>query len=345
MRIISSMIKQVIQTERLKTAYYRSGNKNPIKLMFLHGNLSSSEFLLPLFSELEKHFDVTAPDLRCFGDTEPLPVDASRGYRDWSDDIYALCRCLGWERFVLCGWSMGGNIAMQFAIDHAEMVDRLILLAPGSPYGFGGTRDADGVPYDPCGLGSGAGCANPGLTLAIRHQSRFVLRDILTKYYFQPPFRVPREWENKMLDAIGKIHLGDDGYPGNYTITGKWPYVIAGDKGVLNTMSPMYGNLEKFLNIKEKPPVLWIRGADDRIVSDRSIMEFGYLGQIGLVPGWPGADRYPPQPMVSQLQRYFEKYKGNNGKAVEIVIAGGHMCALESPRSFLAAIYSFCSMN
>lgn len=110
-------------------------------------------------------------------------------------------------------------------------------------------------------------------------------------------------------------------------------------------MSPLYGNLEKFLNIKEKPPVLWIRGADDRIVSDRSIMEFGYLGQIGLVPGWPGADRYPPQPMVSQLQRFFEKYKGNNGKAVEIVIAGGHMCALESPRSFLAAIYSFCSMN
>ena len=33
-----------------------------------------------------------------------------------------------------------------------------------------------------------------------------------------------------------------------------------------------------------------------------SFFDFGFLGQIGAVPGWPGAEAYPVQPMVSQLR-------------------------------------------
>ena len=36
------------------------------------------------------------------------------------------------------GWSMGGGVVMQYALDHPAL--SLTLQAPVSPYGFGGTR-------------------------------------------------------------------------------------------------------------------------------------------------------------------------------------------------------------
>lgn len=330
-----------IKTKRLETAYYHAGKKGAKKLLLLHGNLSSALFFLPLFPYLENDYEIIAPDLRCFGNTEALPVDARRGYRDWSDDVCSFVEEIGWSSFYLAGWSMGGNIAMQFAIDHEKMVKKLILIAPGSPYGFGGTRDEKGTPYEPCGLGSGGGSANPTLTMAQQMGSRFVLRDILNRYYFKPPFRMNLEWENLFIDSIAGIRIGNDYYPGDYRMSSSWPYVVAGDRGVLNTMSPEHGNLSGFLDMKRKPEVLWIRGEDDLIVSDTSVMEFGYLGSVGIIPGWPGKEIYPPQPMVSQLKYFFDLYRKNGGLFVEAVLPGGHMCILESPVHFISALHSF----
>ena len=128
-----------LHTSRLKIAYYRAGEAHADKLLLLHGNLSSSVFFLPLLPVLSQQFDVVAPDLRCFGDTEDRPVDAVRGYRDWSDDVDALLDALGWEKASVGGWSMGGNVAMQYAIAHPQRVNKLVLIAPGPPFGFGGT--------------------------------------------------------------------------------------------------------------------------------------------------------------------------------------------------------------
>ena len=66
-----------------------------------------------------------------------------------------------------------------------------------------------------------------------------------------------------------------------------------------NAISPKYCNLEDFALVQPGSPVLWVRGEDDAIVSDTSLLDFGYLGQLDFVPGWPGAGAYPPQPMVS----------------------------------------------
>ena len=41
------------------------------------------------------------------------------------------------------------------------------------------------------------------------------------------------------------------------------------------------------------PDVLSVRGDSDQIVSDTSLVDLGYLGQLGAVPGWPGAEPYP----------------------------------------------------
>ncbi len=335
-----------IETSRLRTAFYRVGEGNPKKLLAIHGNLSSSVFFMPLAPYLEEEgFDIVVPDLRCFGYSQTLPIDAARGYRDWSDDIYSLCEALGWEEFTLIGWSMGGDVAMQFTIDHRPMVKELVLVAPGPPYGFGGTRDEEGTPYSPIGLGSGGGCANPALVMSGQMWDKTFFWNMMRQYLFKPPFRMSREWEERFTDSASRVQLGPDYYPGDYELTLKWPYIIAGDRGVLNTMSPKYGNLSDFLEIDTKPPVLWIRGDADQIVSDTSMMEIGYLGKMGIMPGWPGEEIYPPQPMIQQTKQFFEQYKEKGGQYIELVIPGGHVCILESPLHFINAMKTFVELG
>ena len=338
-------IQNIIETKRLRTAYYRAGEGNKQKLLVLHGNISSSVFFMPLVPYLEEKYDVVVPDLRCFGNTEVLPIDATRGYRDWSDDIYAFCEAIGWKKFILLGWSMGGDIAMQFVIDHAKMVQKLVLVAPGSPYGFGGTIDEKGTPHMPLGLGSGGGTANPLLVFSGKMGNKSVMRDVLNKYLFKAPFRMSREWEDKFIDASSKMRLGNHYYPGDSKMSWKWPFMVAGDHGVLNTMSPKHGNLNALLDVEEKPDILWIHGDDDQIVSDHSMMELGNLGRIGMIPGWPGKRAYPPQPMMKQTRYFLERYREKDGKYIELEIPGGHVCILESPLHFISALDAFAKDN
>ena len=56
-------------------------------LLMVHGNLVTGRFFQALAERMPDRFRVVAPDLRSFGRTAALPVDASRGMRDWSDDV------------------------------------------------------------------------------------------------------------------------------------------------------------------------------------------------------------------------------------------------------------------
>ena len=330
--------QKFLTTGRLTTAYYRAGEGNGPKLLLLHGNVSSAVFYLPLFPALARRYDVVAPDLRCFGDSDALPVDALRGFRDWTDDLAEFTSALGWDRFALAGWSMGGCVAMQYAMDHGEQLTGLILINPGSPCGFGGTRGEEGELLDPPGLASGGGCANAQLIQSLQTGEREFLRTTLNGVYFKPPFRMEPEWEERFIDSMLKTKVGEGMYPGDTRQVAQWPFVAAGDKGICNTMAPNHGDLSGLADIPAKPPILWVRGDSDIMVSDTSLCDFGYLGQAGIVPGWPGVEVIPPQPMVSQTRHVLDRYAANGGAYREAVLSGGHGCHLESPTEFMAAV-------
>lgn len=330
-----------IKTPRMEMAYHHAGKAGLPKLMLIHGNASSSLFYLPIMKRLEDKFEMVAPDMRCFGESEALPVDATRGMRDFSDDVDAFAEAIGWDHFILLGWSMGGGIAMQYAIDHSEKLTGIVLQSPLSPYGFGGTYDVDGKKLEPLGIASGGGCANAQLITSLLEGKRDFIAQTIDGVYVAPPYQIDPELKEMFIDSVMTTRVGDGMYPGNKTMIAQWPFIAAGDDGVCNTMAPNYCDLSGIADIANKPPILWIRGAQDIMVSDTSLCDLAYLGQIGAVPGWPGAEVCPPQPMLSQTRFVLDKYKTNGGDYLEVVIPGGHGCMLDNEDGFVDALLSF----
>ena len=103
----------------------------PRTVLFVHGNVSSSLFWQPLMLDLPDDVRALAVDLRGFGDSETLPVDATRGVRDFSDDVASVIDELGLGAVHLVGWSMGGGVVMQLLLDRPELVASLTLVATG----------------------------------------------------------------------------------------------------------------------------------------------------------------------------------------------------------------------
>jgi pimeloyl-ACP methyl ester carboxylesterase len=344
---------QVISTSRLRTAVRISGDPDGVPVVLVHGNVSSSRFFEELMALMPSLWYVLAPDLRGFGDSERLPVDARRGVADYSDDLHSLVEAMGLAGtpFHLLGWSLGGGVAMQYAIDHPAQLASLALVAPVSPYGFGGTKGAEGTPCFPDFAGSGGGTANPEFARRLGagdagQDSDFSPRNVMSAFYFKPPFRLEEALESAYVAAMLQTAVGEGNYPGNLTPSENWPTIAPGQWGNLNSLAAGNFNTVALVDIDGKPPVLWLRGDGDQIVSDTSLFDLGFLGQIGAVPGWPGEDIFPPQPMLAQTRAVLERYSANGGRYEEEVIEeAGHSPHIEQPEAFLEAFVGFVRRN
>jgi 3-oxoadipate enol-lactonase len=89
----------------------------------------------PLTSPLVAHFTVALYDQRGMGQTDkpPGPYQMS----DYAGDAVALMDALGWNRAHLVGYSFGGMVAQELAINFPGRFDRIVLAA-SAPGGAGG---------------------------------------------------------------------------------------------------------------------------------------------------------------------------------------------------------------
>lgn len=317
----------------------------------VHGNLSSARFFEPLAALLPRSWRVVAPDLRGFGHSDAVPIDATRGMGDFADDLGSVLadrELVPADRPVhLLGWSMGGGAVVRYAMDHPDRVGSTTLVAPLSPFGFGGTKDVAGTLCHEDGAGSGAGIVAPELVRRLAQGDRgdgsnLSPRSLLRNLYLQPPWRLPAPLEDLFVDEILLTALGEKNYPGDQTSSPHWPGVAPGTSGVANCMSPLYCDLSGFADVVASVPTLWVRGTDDKIASDQSLSDPGYLGQIGVLPGWPGTRTFPPQPMVSQTRAVLRRGQDQGGTVVESVFTGcGHSPLLEQPEHFRQLFTSF----
>lgn len=337
---IDGITKQTITTDRLTTRVLTAGPDDGIPVLFLHGNLSSATWWEETMVRLPDGYQAIAPDQRGFGEADSAAtVDATRGMGDYVDDAIALMDHLGVDRFHLVGNSLGGVIAWWLLAGHSSRVLTLTQADPGSPYGFGGTRDVAGTPTTEDFAGSGGGLINPELVRLIGESdtstdSMFSPRAALRALVWKQPVIPARE--DEFVASLLQVHLGDDAYPGDKVMSPNWPFVAPGERGVNNALSPKYAlDVSRLVDAAAKPPILWVRGAQDLAVSNNAASDPGTWGPMGLVPGFPGTDAYPPQPMLDQIRHILDQYAAAGGAYEEVVIDDcGHVPFIERPDDF-----------
>lgn len=139
--ITADVREQIAQTPRGPIAYYRlgqggkgRGGSSPIVLV-TGFRATLTEWDASFIAELAKHHDVIVFDNRGVGrsqpDTSTFSID------DMAQDTAALIDTLQLRRPTVLGWSMGGAIVQQLALDAPASVGKMVLMSAPAPGRFG----------------------------------------------------------------------------------------------------------------------------------------------------------------------------------------------------------------
>lgn len=98
-------------------------------LLLIHGMAGSSETWRGVIPQLSKKYRVIAPDLLGHGQSAKPRSDYSLGA--FAVLLRDLLEELGISRATVVGQSLGGGVAMQFAYQHPDFCQRLVLISSG----------------------------------------------------------------------------------------------------------------------------------------------------------------------------------------------------------------------
>ncbi len=118
----------------MKLAHIELGPVDAPALIFLHGFLGCAEDWRPVMSELANEFRCIAIDLPGYGSSRgSAPVRASderpdgRATLNFTGSFHELLSQLHVSRCGLIGYSLGGRLALHFALRHPKLVEFLVL--------------------------------------------------------------------------------------------------------------------------------------------------------------------------------------------------------------------------
>jgi len=109
----------------IELAYQVFGTGSP--LVLLHGGFGSVEMFGPNVELLAAGRRVIGVDLQSHGRSPA--ADRPMQFETMADDIAALIKELKLERAAIMGFSLGGAVALRTAIQHPELVERLVLVS------------------------------------------------------------------------------------------------------------------------------------------------------------------------------------------------------------------------
>lgn len=131
------MIEIPVQYIELKTGEkiaYREIGEGKQPLVLLHGNMSSSVHYQNLMNELKNDFHIYALDLVGFGDSSYNRELNS--IQDFSKDVSAFIEEFDLSNVILLGWSTGGGVALETAIQCPTRIAQVVLLDSVGMEGF-----------------------------------------------------------------------------------------------------------------------------------------------------------------------------------------------------------------
>jgi pimeloyl-ACP methyl ester carboxylesterase len=98
-------------------------------LLLLHGGLGSIEMFGPVLAKLAETRQVIGVDLQGHGRTEL--GDRSMSLIDMGDDMAVILGQLGYKQVDVMGYSLGSGVAFRLAVQHPDVVRRLVLVSVG----------------------------------------------------------------------------------------------------------------------------------------------------------------------------------------------------------------------
>jgi 4,5:9,10-diseco-3-hydroxy-5,9,17-trioxoandrosta-1(10),2-diene-4-oate hydrolase len=108
----------------ITTTYLVCGTGEPV--IFLHGAGAGAVTWYPTIPTISKNFQVIAPDIVGYGESDKPDAPYNKAYfSKWLNDFLKELKI---AKAPIVGLSQGGAIALQFAIDHPEMVGKLVLV-------------------------------------------------------------------------------------------------------------------------------------------------------------------------------------------------------------------------
>lgn len=128
-----------VMTAEGRVHYYEAEPDVPglgIPLVLVHGLGDRSEAWAPMIKQLRRDgFHVYAPDLLGYG-RSPKPSGSDYSIATQEQFVADFIRALGLQKTDIGGWSMGGWVTLRLALDHPELIDRVVVY------------DAAGLKYD-----------------------------------------------------------------------------------------------------------------------------------------------------------------------------------------------------
>jgi len=113
---------QYAEANGIKLYYEIHGSGRP--LVLLHGGLGAIEMFEPILPTLTKGRRVIAVDLQGHGRT--ADIDRPLSVETMADDVAALVQKLGLGKTDIMGYSLGGGVALQVAIRHPDLVNKVV---------------------------------------------------------------------------------------------------------------------------------------------------------------------------------------------------------------------------
>src|SRR5207249_7404354 len=115
----------IAQVNGIELAYRIAGEGEP--LVLLHGGFGTVEMFGPNVDLLAAGRRVIGVDLQSHGRSPA--ADRPMRFETMADDIEALIHSLGLERASIMGFSLGGGVGLRTAIQHPDVVERLVLVS------------------------------------------------------------------------------------------------------------------------------------------------------------------------------------------------------------------------
>ncbi|MFN6513980.1 MAG: alpha/beta fold hydrolase [Nostoc sp. CreGUA01] len=125
---------EYITTNGVKLHYVTQGEGT--LMLMLHGFPEFWYSWRHQIPEFAQDFQVVAIDLRGYNDSDKPAEQSAYVMDEFIKDIEGVIKGLGYEKCVLVGHDWGGAIAWNFAYEHPEMIDKLIILNLPHPAKF-----------------------------------------------------------------------------------------------------------------------------------------------------------------------------------------------------------------